>query len=241
MSNSRYLAVILAAGKGTRLKSNAPKPMYKVMGKPMIDHIVSTVESFNDIDILVVVGYKKEAIIKHINQRAEYVHQRELNGTGHALLECRHHIKKYNDIFVFMGDSPLISKDMINQMISEHSSNQSDCTFLYSSYPMDLPYAHLIFNSEGHLEYLVEDCNADENEKLVKELFTSQYLFKSSALYDNLQHLKEDNNTGEIYLTEIINTFINKRLSVSPVFIADYWKLIGINSYEDIKIIRDAK
>ena len=142
------------------MNSDVPKPMYKIMGRPMIDHIVSSIESFNDIEILVVVGYKKELITEHLGRRVNYVVQKELKGTGHAILESADHIKKYDNVFILMGDSPFINKDIISQLMIEHKKNKSDCTFLYSSFPFKMPYARLVFDQNGKLDYLVEDSNA---------------------------------------------------------------------------------
>ena len=234
----KTLAVILAAGKGSRLNSDEPKSMYEIKGKPMIEHIVSSIESIGDIDTLVVVGHKKQYIIDYPAGRVRYVEQKELNGTGHALLVAEDCLDAYDDIFVFMGDSPFIDSSTILRMKEEHKKNNSDCTFLYSTFPFNLPYARLVFDAERKLEYLVEDSVANEKEREIKEFFTSQYLFKSSSICRNLNRLKKDKVTGEINLTDIINVFINQRMRLCPLYIDDYWRLMGINTPEDLLIVQ---
>ena len=239
MKRNKALAIILAAGKGSRLKSDMAKPMLEVMGKPMIEHIMDTIELLEDIDSLIVVGHKKESIMNHIGQRAEYVFQEKMLGTGHAVLRCRDQIKDYKNIFIFMGDAPFLDSEDIQKMLRVHTEKNSDCTFLYSSFPFELPYARLIFDESERLRYLVEHCNASESERAVDKLFTSHYLFSSSVLCSCLDELTKDITTDEINLTDTINILISKKLTLSPIYIKEYEKLMGINSLEDFEKIEN--
>ena len=236
---SKYLAIILAAGKGSRLDFDGPKPLFPIYGKPMIQHIFENFADAGSIDMLTVVGHKKEQLIKHIEGQSEYVHQKPQHGTGHAAAQCISQIEQYKNTFIFVADAPFISSDNIRIMINNHDRTNSDCTFLYSDFPVSLPYGRLIFNSENNLSGLIEEHNADTHIKNISTYFTSQYLFKSEALIDVLSQICPDKITGEYNLTESINIMIKQSFNLLPVYIEEYWKLIGINTIDDLHYIQE--
>ena len=101
---SNFLAIILAAGKGSRLNSSLPKPLYKINGVAIIDYLIDSISQIKGIDILTVVGYKREKMIRHIYNRSMHVVQKNPRGTGHALMKCLDYIRRYDNVFVFIGD-----------------------------------------------------------------------------------------------------------------------------------------
>ena len=233
----RYLAIILAAGKGSRLSSFTPKPLYKINGLPIIDHLFNSISSVPGIDILTVVGYKKNKIISHIKNRSSYVVQEPQKGTGDAVLRCADYIKKYQNSFIFVGDTPFIlSKDIV-RMMSSHINSDADCSFLYSKFPFLLPYGRLLFNKKNHLIKLIESEHLIDDERVIKKLFTSQYLLKSKLLIENIKRIEADSKTGEYNLTDIINIYIEEGYKINPILIDKFWRLMGINTPEDIKIL----
>ena len=137
-NSSSYLAIILAAGKGTRLDTNIPKPLYKINNLPIIDHLINTFSFFSNIDVLTVVGHQKNKLIEHIQSKSFHVVQDLQNGTGEAVKVCLDFIVRYEHIFIFMGDAPFIGKNNVKQMMSSHMSVNADCSFLYSTFPFDL-------------------------------------------------------------------------------------------------------
>ena len=129
---SKYLAIILAAGKGTRLNSNIPKPLYKYRGIEIIDYILQAISSFDDIDILTVVGNQKGHILQHIEGRSAFTIQKDQIGTANAVSCCIDSISNYENSFIFVGDTPLVSKKHLQLMIESHEDTNSDCTFFDS-------------------------------------------------------------------------------------------------------------
>ena len=235
---SRYLAIILAAGKGGRLKVDTPKPLYKFNKVSIIDHLINSISIFPNIDILTVVGYQKDKVIKHIKNRSSYVVQEEQKGTGDAVIKCIDNIKQYRNTFIFVGDTPFIGKREIERMIYRHEDFNADCTFLYSKFPFELPYGRLLFNQKNKLIKLVESSQLTKKEKNIRELFTSQYLFKSNLLLDTIAMLEKDKQTGEYNLTDIINIYIKQEYVLNPIIVQDYWKLMGINTLDDIEFLK---
>ena len=237
-SNTKYLGIILAAGKGNRLDFNGPKPLFNVFGLPMIDYIINSFLKTGMIDLLTVVGYQKERVINHIEGRSSYITQNKQLGTGHAAAQCIDYIKKYKNTFIVVGDAPFISTKHLMNMINKHTKENADCTFLYSKFPITLPYGRLLFNKDGKLKELVEDHKADSITKKLQNYFTSQYLFKSRTLIKLLNRIKPDPTTGEYNLTDSINLLIKDKGKLSSIFIENYWELLGINSLNDLSYIR---
>ena len=237
-NNSKYLGIILAAGKGNRLDFSGPKPLFNVFGRPMIDYLINSFLKIGMIDLLTVVGHQKERVINHIEGRSSYITQNKQLGTGHAAAQCIDYIKKYKNTFIVVGDAPFISTKHLMNMINKHSKEKADCTFLYSKFPIRLPYGRLLFDDDGRLKELVEDHQADLTTKKQKNYFTSQYLFKSRILIKLLNRIKPDPTTGEYNLTDSINLLIKDKGKLSPIFIKNYWELIGINSLNDLSLIR---
>tara|TARA_Y100001970_G_scaffold287410_1_gene412019 strand:+ start:1149 stop:1877 length:729 start_codon:yes stop_codon:yes gene_type:complete len=232
-SKSEYLAIILAAGKGSRLNTEDPKPLYKLNGLPMIDSIIESISNAQNIDILTVVGHQKTKVVEHISNRSKYAIQENTMGTGHALMQCLDFIKEYSSIFVFVGDAPLITFSLINELRDIHIKSNADCSFLYSEFPFKLPYARLIFNEDKSLRYLIESNQASIDELKVKTMFTSHYLFKTNILQEKINDLLIDEESNEYNLTDLINIYLKQGLKVSPLFTADFWKLMGVNTVED--------
>ena len=238
-NNSKYLAIILAAGHGSRLDKNIPKPLYIFNNRPIIDHLIDKLNKIPNIDILTVVGYKKNLVTKHIKNRSKYIEQKVINGTAGAVKDCLDIISLYNNTFVFVGDSPLVKIQDIENMIKSHTRQTADCTFLYSKFPIKLPYARLYFDRLGKVEKIVEHSDISESSKQSQYLFTSQYLFSSKSLVKQLPRITSNINTKEYNLTEIINLYIQDNKILNPIFVKDFWTLMGINTSEDIETINN--
>jgi len=236
-NKSSYLAIILAAGKGTRLDSKVPKPLHKVNNLPIIDYLINAFSFFSNIKILTVVGHQKDKLIEHIGDRSFYVVQQDQNGTGGAVKASLDFIKKYQNVFVFVGDSPFVHKNYIEKMMLSHQETDADCSFLYSEYPFDLPYARLFFDKNKNLEKLIEFCDLNNKNKDISSFFTSHYLFKSQFLLNQIDNLELNSVTGECNLTEIINICIENKNVINPILIKEFWNLMGINTLDDIKRI----
>ena len=117
-SQSKFLAIILAAGKGSRLNTRYPKPLYKINSIPIIDHIINSINRIGKVDILTVVGHQKEKIINQIDKRSMHIAQENPRGTGDAVLRCIEYIKKYENVFIFVGDAPFVDSHLIKKLMN---------------------------------------------------------------------------------------------------------------------------
>ena len=234
---SNFLAIILAAGKGSRLNIRYPKPLYKINDISIIDHIINSITSIGGIDILTVVGYQKEKIINQIDKQSMYIVQKNPKGTGDAVRRCAEYIQEYENVFIFVGDAPFVNSHLIRELRDQHRNSKSDCSFLYSKFPFSLPYARLIFDSNKKLQYLIESHLASKTELETMEMFTSHYLFSSSSILEKIKDILPDRKTKEYNLTDLINIYINQEFNLNPIFVEDYWRLMGINTLDDAKFL----
>jgi bifunctional N-acetylglucosamine-1-phosphate-uridyltransferase/glucosamine-1-phosphate-acetyltransferase GlmU-like protein len=229
------IALILAAGKGTRMRSEIPKPIVLLRAKPIVKYIINAFESSGIEEIVLVVGYKSDMVKETLGTKYTYVVQAEQKGTAHAIMQVRDKVGwKGKDIFIFVGDSPLITKGTIDHLLRAHQKANADCTFLTADFKMDLPYARVIKDKHGKLVKCVEEKNATEEERKVRELLSSHFIFNADSLFDHLDEIKPDPDNGEYYLTDIIGIFLKHGLKVNALKINDYEELVGLNTPEDV-------
>ena len=233
----KYCAVILAAGDGSRLQSNIPKPLVKINNKSIIQHIVDTFSRWDNIDIIVIVK-KNSPIINSINQKCKFIIQDTPNGTGHAIKCAIDTIKKYDQTFISVGDSPLISFESLKKMNQFHIDNNIDCSFLTSKFPKKFPYAAIVRDANNKIIKCVEPRDANKLEKQIDEKLSSHYLIKSKAIIDYIEYIKPNVITKEEYLTDIINILIDNQKSIYGLKVLDYMELVGINTPQDLEEVK---
>lgn len=230
------IALILAAGKGTRMRSLLPKPLVPFHGQPIVSHLVNSFNEAGISNIFLIVGHEAELVKHVIGNKAQYIDQLEQKGTAHAVMQAEEIIEwKNKNVFVFVGDSPLISADTISWLEEHHKLTQSSCTFLTAEFAIDLPYARVLKNASGVLSGCVEEKNATAEQLKIRELLSSHFIFKGEALFNHLNEIKADQDNGEFYLTDIIALLLHKGLRVEALKIDDYQELVGLNTPEDIQ------
>jgi bifunctional N-acetylglucosamine-1-phosphate-uridyltransferase/glucosamine-1-phosphate-acetyltransferase GlmU-like protein len=235
MENMNSIAVILAAGKGTRMRSEVPKPIVSLNGRPIVAYIIDAFKRAGIDDIVLVVGYRSDLVMDELGSNYTYIVQNEQKGTAHALMQVKDKIDWHGrNIFVFVGDSPLITKDTIKSLLIHHQATDADCTFLTSDFKMKLPYARVIKDTKGKVIKCVEEKNATKEELEVTELLSSHFIFKADSVFSHLNEILPDPDNGEYYLTDIIEIFLNRALKVEILHIEGYEELVGLNTPEDV-------
>lgn len=233
--NSNILAIILAAGKGTRMKRKMPKPLVNVNGKPIISWIIDSFIRWG-IDIALVINPEHEILFQPYKKYVKIIHQKDQLGTAHAVIQAYDTIEGYDNSFVFVGDSPFVGYKLIRRMLDEHSQKGSDLTILSSVFEeRSFPYARIVRDDKDNINKVVEEVDASDKEFLINELFCSHYLFKSEILREYLPLIKKNINTREINLTEIINKLILNDKIINVISVDDWNRLVGLNTFEDIK------
>ncbi len=230
--NRTVIGVVLAAGKGKRMKSSLSKMLHEIAGKKVIEYTISTLTNIGISRIIVVVGYQKEKIEELLKGKVNIVYQGEPMGTAHALLATEEVLNKVSgDIIVINGDMPLIREETLKELLNFHQSKENDLT-LVTAYVKDykLHYGRIIRDDKRKIVRIVEDKDATHEEKKIYEMNTGIYCFKSEGLFDALKNIKSNNVQREFYLTDIIKIYLDMGKKVGNILIEDdYSEFIGIN------------
>ncbi len=237
MNNTDIKAVILAAGKGTRLQTEGntlPKVMRLAAGKPLLAHVLSALDFISAQDCVIVVGYQKESVIEAFPGYA-FAEQKEQLGTGHAVMAAFTLLENYNGpLLVCCGDMPLIKRETYLALIEAHKSSDNSCTILSGTSDLDLPYGRILRDENGDFSGMVEDKDASPEQKKIKELNSGVYVFDAALLRGVLSELKSDNSQGEYYLTDA-PVLLKKHGHKIGVCYRDLgYEIIGVNTPEQL-------
>lgn len=226
----RLAAVVLAAGKGTRMKSHLPKVLHKVCGLPMISHVLGAVEGAGADRIVVVAGYGGDLVAKEVGGRAEVVFQERQLGTAHALLQAGGLLKDFSgNILVVCGDTPLVTDITLRALVERHIERGARATVLTSVLPDPTGYGRVIRDKHGDVQKIVEQKDAVQEELAVTEINSGIYCFANEGLFTALDQLSPDNAQGEYYLTDIIGKYVLAGEKVGVLTGADAAEIMGIN------------
>lgn len=242
MSKTDLKAVILAAGKGTRLQTEGnplPKVMRLAAGKPLLAHVLSALDFIAPSDCVIVVGYKKESIIDTFAGYV-YAEQKEQLGTGHAVMAAFSQLEDYDgSLLICCGDMPLIKSETYKALIEAHKTADNVCTILSGTSEADLPYGRILRDDDGYFCGMVEEKDATAAQKKIKELNSGVYVFEAKALRGVLNELKSDNSQGEYYLTDA-PILLQKQGHKIGVCCRDLgYEIIGVNTPKQLKQIED--
>lgn len=235
-------AVILAAGKGTRMKSELPKVIHKALGKPMVEYsIEAAVEAGADMsDVCLVVGHKADMVKDVVGEGVTYVLQEEQLGTGHAVKCAKEFIGTDGFTMVLCGDTPLITGATLKTLVDTHIAENNAITVLTAKVDDPTGYGRIIKDEDGNFIKIVEQKDASEEEQKVNEINSGMYLFDSGILSRTLDMIDNNNAQGEYYLTDTIEIVKNKNLGrVATVVVKDANEIKGVNSPEQLKEAED--
>ncbi len=234
------VTVILAAGKGTRMKNpNKAKVMFEVHGKPMLEHVIVTAIELHSSLIITIVGFLRETVQHYIQQKyptVEFAVQEPQLGTGHAILQTVPLLKNYEkDILVLSGDVPLLQKTTLQKLLSHHKETKAIATILTAKLPDPTGYGRIIRNKENYVEAIIEHRDASEEQKNINEINSGIYVFDAKYLFEALQHITPNNAQKEYYLTDVFSYFQKKKLPVSAQLADDVQEILGVNTLEQLQ------
>ncbi|WP_420174225.1 bifunctional UDP-N-acetylglucosamine diphosphorylase/glucosamine-1-phosphate N-acetyltransferase GlmU [Luteococcus sp. OSA5] len=226
--------VVLAAGGGTRMKSNKSKLLHEVAGRSMLSYAVNAAEEVEPEHLVVVVGHRREQVEAHLSEIAPNVTtavQEEQNGTGHAVqcgLQGLGELR--GEILVTYGDVPMLTGQTLVELVQEHRAQRNHITVLTAEVPEPFGYGRIIRDEQGdQIARIVEQKDASPEEQAVTEINSGIYIFNAETLYEGLKHLKTDNAQGELYLTDVIGTARANDERVGAHMIDDLWQTEGVN------------
>lgn len=226
-------AIILAAGKGTRMKSELPKVLHKVNGLSMIGHILETLREVNVDEVVAVVGYKHELVEEEIGDKCECVVQEPQLGTGHAVMQAQQFAGKEGITLVANGDCPCITKETYASMYE--ACEDADMVILTTKLDDAKSYGRVVRNEEGIVEKIVEYKDASEEERQIKEINTGIYAFNNEALFNGLNKLTNDNAQNEYYITDMVEILKKEGKIIKAVLVEDSEEVQGINDIDELK------
>ncbi|EPA8157684.1 bifunctional UDP-N-acetylglucosamine diphosphorylase/glucosamine-1-phosphate N-acetyltransferase GlmU [Enterococcus hirae] len=227
--DARY-AIILAAGKGTRMKSKLYKVLHPVSGQPMVEHIINRVSETNPDQIITIVGHGAEQVKAQLGERSEYALQAEQLGTGHAVLQAASFLQgKEGTTLVISGDTPLLTTETLNNLFEYHQGKNASATILTAQAEDPTGYGRIIRDHIGSVEKIVEQKDTTPEEALVQEINTGTYCFDNQALFEALNKVGTDNAQGEYYLTDIIEILKDAGKTVAAYQTEDFDESMGVN------------
>ena len=233
--------IILAAGKGTRMKSDLPKVLHEVNGKPMIDKVIETSNLLSPYQIIAVIGYKYELLEKYLKgQKLHFAYQFDQKGTGHAVSKTKAFFKDfYGDVLILSGDVPMLSYDTLNELYKHHKHQNAKATILTAELDDATGYGRIIRDEVGNLKKIVEHKDASNAEKTITEINTGIYIFNSTILFSELPNVKNDNKQGEYYLPDVLLYILKANKKVSLLKTKNYYEIQGVNNKEQLQNLNE--
>jgi bifunctional UDP-N-acetylglucosamine pyrophosphorylase/glucosamine-1-phosphate N-acetyltransferase len=235
VSLEKVKAVVLAAGKGVRMKSERPKVLHEVLGRPVLDHVLRNLRQAGVEDIVVVVGHQADRV-KAAAPGCRFVEQRDQKGTGHALQQAEPELKGFEgDLFVLAGDAPLVRADTLLRMLEEHGKEKREATFLSACLDDPSGYGRVLRDrGTGRFLRFVEDVDASPEEKNIPECNAGEYVFRCPAVFEALREIRPTNRKGELYLTDALGVLVAKGRPVDACRSKNPNEIFGINSRRDL-------
>jgi len=241
----RIAIAIMAAGKGTRLKSKHPKVLHEIGGKPILAHVIATAQKVVPAqDIFVIIGHEAERVREAVaGTGANFVLQAAQRGTGHALMAAREALfandnNKYDQVIVLSGDAPLITAETIRKLSDFHTAQKATMTLLTAD--LDDPYGYgRVIRKGGRVEVqaIVEEKSATPQQRKIREINSGFYAFDAPALYEHIDRLSTENAHGEYYLTDMAGVFHRARKKVVAIRTLDAGEVLGSNTRAEMMVL----
>ena len=246
---SDFVTIILAAGKGTRMKSALPKVLHKAGGKAMVQQVLDAAKAAGAKRQIVVTGFGGERVreaLEALGEQAEFVTQEQQLGTGHAVKMTAPLLKdEQGTVMVLCGDTPLLTSELLKKLFDEHVAAKAKATVLTAVMPDATGYGRIIRKADGSVEKIVEHKDATEEERKVREVNSGIYCFDAQALFSALEHVTNDNAQGEYYLPDVLEILQKQGEKIWAVAADDYEETLGVNSRAQLanaeRILRQRK
>ena len=232
-------AIILAGGEGKRMKSDKPKPMSLVLGKPMLEWVISALRQAGVDDICVVKGYHKEYIEEYLQTLdfpVESVYQQERLGTGHAVMMAKDFLSAHNgNVVILNGDAPFMTAATIESSLKQHTESGCAATVISAELDDATGYGRIVRDEQGNLKAIVEHKDADEDVLKINEVNSGGYWFDCGLLLSVLGKIKSDNKAGEYYLPDAIKLLLAEGKTVGAFTAECSDAVLGANDPEQLE------
>ena len=242
------ISIILAAGEGTRMKSKVPKVLHKVCGKPILEYVIDASKNANVEKSYIIVGHGGEKVKEEfkdhdITFKTQPIGEDHPYGTGYAVMQAIDYIEDNSNVIILYGDTPLITDKTIEKLMGYHKENKYNGTVLTAFLDDPAGYGRIVRDGKGHILKIVEDKDATEEEKKLKEINSGIYCFNGKDLKYALDKIDNNNAQGEYYITDVITILKEEGSKVGAYIIDDPREIHGVNSKVQLafceKIMRD--
>jgi len=240
---NKIAVIILAAGKGSRMKSDLAKVLHRVAGKSMVNHVIEAATEVASSHIHVVVGHQADKVRKEIQKKhnVQFAFQKELLGTGDAVRVALPGVDAcIQHVLVLCGDVPLIRKQTISDLVSAHLNLMSDLTVLAAKVNDPTGYGRIIQDNDGQLLAIREEADTTDLEKQIDIVNSGIFCFEKRFLESGLGRIKNNNSQGEYYLTDLVEVAVQNRVKTLVKTIDDAEQVMGVNTIEQLTRIDTA-
>lgn len=236
------VSVILAAGEGTRMKSKKPKVLHEILGRPMLFYVLNSCKHSQVERNLVVVGHNKEKVCKAFEDEkdVEFIEQpigdNVPYGTGYAVMNALDKIEDDDTVIILNGDTPIISNSTISCFLRYHEERNNDITVLSADMKDPTNYGRIVRDENANVVAIVEEKDASEKQKLIREINSGIFAFKGSSLRSALQKINTDNAANELYITDTLEILVKEGKRVDSFKLRDTREILGVNSRYELSI-----
>ncbi len=229
-------AVILAAGRGTRMKTDTAKVLVPFRGKPMVRYVIEACRGAMIPRIIMVIGHKAAEVEAALGPEIEYVIQNEQLGTAHALMAAKPLLRDFDgDLLVLPGDAPFVTPDFLGGLLSAHRASGADATLATVVWDRPPHYGRVVRDEAGRILRIIEEWDATPEVKAINETCTSHYVFKAGVVMPLLSAIGNDNAKREFYLTDIVEVLARRGRRVEAFRVGDPRLILGINTLGDLE------
>lgn len=236
MEHSSVVGLVLAAGKGTRMKSERPKVLHEAFFSPMIHHVLDALQPLSLEKNIVVTGHQRQLVEESLRAYSlSFVHQAKQLGTGHAVLACEEELCSHKgSVLIVCGDTPLIRTETLRQLLHSHIESASLITVMTTNVAEPDNYGRIVCDERGNIVKIVEEKDATPAQKKIKEINAGIYCVEVRFLFDALRRVGTDNMQGEVYLTDIVAIAADDGAQVHKFCCADNEEVLGVNSRREL-------
>jgi len=237
MAGRKTAVIVLAAGKGKRMNSSLPKVLNVLAGKPLVSWVVESVAPLNPEKTIVVTGHGGEEVRKALRgENALFATQEEQFGTAHAVARAESALVDFSgDVMVLSGDVPFVRPETLERLLAFHRAEENSVSLLSVAFDNPAGYGRIIRNENGSVTGIVEEKDADGEQRKIREINGGVYVFDGGFLFGAIRGLSRDNEQGEYYLTDVVAAAVESGLPVGAIKLEDVGELYGINTPEDLQ------
>lgn len=233
--------VILAAGKGTRMNSDLPKVLHEVGGRPMVSWVVATAHKIGADPVVVIVGHMHTLVeSKLADEGVWFALQSKQKGTAHAVEQTRSHLENFDgDILILSGDVPGLKADTLIKLIKAHRNSGATASLLTADVENPTGYGRVLKDKDGLLVGVVEEKDATDDQRAIREINSGIYVFRAKNLFDTLPLVKNKNIQQEYYLPDVLYLLREQNLPITVEKAGNYRELLGVNTVDELREINE--